>query len=93
MPSVPWPEETGVWQTYDLHCHCGAIRYKMTLSPPLLESESEAKGIYTAVICDCSHCVRKGMIVAHPKAKNVEFTQGLVGHCQCITMEHRTERI
>lgn len=78
MASVPWPEENGVWQTYDLHCHCGAIRYKMAISPPLLESESQGKGIYTALVCDCSYCERNGVIACHPRAKNVQFTQGLV---------------
>lgn len=79
MPSFPWPEETGVWQTYDLHCHCGVIRWKMSISPPLLESQAQGKGIYTAILCDCSYCERNGVIACHPKAKNVEFTQGLVG--------------
>ncbi|OQO13879.1 hypothetical protein B0A48_00754 [Cryoendolithus antarcticus] len=41
-PPTPWPEETGVWATYALHCHCGAIRYNITISPPLLESEAQA---------------------------------------------------
>ncbi|OQO15315.1 hypothetical protein B0A48_00698 [Cryoendolithus antarcticus] len=44
-PPVPWPEETGVWATYALHCHCGAIRYNITISPPLLESQAEAKNV------------------------------------------------
>jgi len=78
MASVPWPEENGIWHTYDLHCHCGAIRYKMTISPPLLESESQGKGTYTAILCDCSSCQRNGTIACHPRAKNVEFRQGLV---------------
>nr|OQO17214.1 hypothetical protein B0A51_15849 [Rachicladosporium sp. CCFEE 5018] len=81
-PPVPWPEETGVWATYALHCHCGTIRYNITISPPLLESQSEGKGIYTAQECQCSHCLRQGYTSCHPLAKNVEFTQGL---------EHRKE--
>jgi hypothetical protein len=73
----PWPEETGIWATYALHCHCGALRLNMTISPPLLESQAEGKGIYTAVVCECSHCTRQGIIACHPKASNVTFTQGL----------------
>jgi len=76
MP-YPWPEESGIWATYALHCHCGAIHFNITISPPLLESEAQGKGVYTATICDCSHCERLGYIVCHPKVENVEFKQGL----------------
>ncbi|KAL1589633.1 hypothetical protein WHR41_01526 [Cladosporium halotolerans] len=79
---VPWPAETGVSATYPMACHCGAIQWTITLSPPLLESQSEGKGVYTALECDCTHCERKGLIACHPKAKDVVFTQGL---------EHRAE--
>jgi hypothetical protein len=61
-----------------MQCHCAAIQYTIKLSPPLLESESEGKGIYTALECDCSHCERKGIIACHPLLKDVEFTDGLV---------------
>ena len=77
-PSVPWPPATGVFATYPLQCHCAAIQYTITVSPPLLESDSEGKGIYTTLECDCTHCERKGMIACHPKLADVKFTQGLV---------------
>jgi hypothetical protein len=81
-PSVPWPPATGVFATYPLQCHCAAIKYTITVSPPLLESDSEGKGIYTTLECDCTHCERKGIIACHPKLADVKFTQGL---------EHRGE--
>ena len=77
-PSIdpPWPESNGIWATYDLHCHCGAIRYKMKISPPLLPEDTQGKEQYTAVECHCSHCERQGALCVHPLTKNVEFTQG-----------------
>jgi hypothetical protein len=77
-PSVPYPSQTGVFATYPMQCHCAAIQYTIKLSPPLLESESEGKGVYTALECDCTHCERKGIIACHPLLTNVNFTQGLV---------------
>ena len=75
---VPWPPSTDVSATYAMTCHCGAIQWNMTLSPPLLASQAQGGDIYTAVECDCTHCERKGQISCHPLAKDVEFTQGLV---------------
>lgn len=75
--SYPWPPETGIWASYALHCHCGAIRLTMKVSPPLLSSQAEGKGVYPAVVCNCSHCTRQGYIACHPKVENVEFTKGL----------------
>lgn len=77
-PGVPWPPSTGVFATYPLQCHCAAIQYTMRISPPLLESDSEGKGVYTALECDCTHCERKGIIACHPMLADVKFTQGLV---------------
>jgi hypothetical protein len=77
--SVPWPPSTGVFATYPLQCHCAAIQYTITISPPLLASDDpEGKGVYTALECDCTHCERKGLISCHPKLADVEFSQGLV---------------
>lgn len=76
--SVPWPSESGVWATYPLQCHCAAIQWTITLSPPLLEKDAEGKGVYTALECDCTHCECKAIIACHAKMKNVHFTQGIV---------------
>lgn len=72
----PWPEPNGITATYDLHCHCGAVRYKITVSPPLYEEDAKGKERWTAVECNCSHCERFGAINVHPLSSNIEFTQG-----------------
>lgn len=86
MPPLktPWPEQTGVFATYPLQCHCGAIQWTMRLSPPLLESQAEGKGVYTTLECDCTHCERKGSISCHPKMADVKFTQGSVRAPICL---------
>ncbi|USW49437.1 Putative Mss4-like superfamily protein [Septoria linicola] len=77
LPSKPpWPEETGIWATYPMHCHCGAIRYNMKISPPLFEEQAEGKGVYPVTSCNCSYCERTGYLTVHPRAENVTFTRG-----------------
>ena len=76
-PEVPWTQPNGIYGHYDLHCHCGAIKYKMKLSPPLYKEETEDKEQCIPVECNCSYCERNGYIGVHPLAKDVEFTQGL----------------
>lgn len=77
LPSEPpWPKETGIWATYSLHCHCGAVRYTMSMSPPLFHSQAEGKGIWTVSECNCSWCERNGLQTVHPLAENVTWTRG-----------------
>lgn len=80
----PWPPETGVWASYDMHCHCGAVRWRMAVSPPLLPEHAGGRPVYRAVECDCSICERNGEIAAHPKAANVHFTRGLEHRAQYL---------
>lgn len=75
--SVPWTQPNGISATYALHCHCGAVRYEMTLSPPLYAEQTQDKEQCVAVDCNCSHCERHGSIAVHPLAKDVVFTRGL----------------
>ncbi|CAK1361148.1 hypothetical protein CB0940_03452 [Cercospora beticola] len=84
-PEPPWPQETGIWGSYALHCHCGAIRYNMKLSPPIFESEAEGKGVYPVMSCNCSYCERVGYLTVHPLVENVEFTQGLEHRAEYLT--------
>jgi hypothetical protein len=56
--------------------HCGAIRYKMKLSPPLYEEQCEGGEQYPVTSCNCSHCERQGVLAVHPLIENLEFTQG-----------------
>ena len=74
---VPWTQPNGIYATYDLHCHCGAIKYQIKLSPPLFAEQTEGKEQCVAVECDCSWCARHGIWAVHPLAEDVEFTQGL----------------
>lgn len=76
QPKAPWPPSTETWHTYQLHCHCGTIRYKITISPPLFpEHDPQNTGTYDAVDCHCSYCVRNGILPIHPLAKNVEWEE------------------
>lgn len=76
-PEWPWPPASDHQATYDLHCHCGTIRYTMTVSPPLYAEHTQGtEQQYTAVECTCSWCQRNGEIMAHPLTKNVSFDHG-----------------
>lgn len=72
----PWPQPNGISATYDMHCHCGAVKYNITLSPPLFLEETQGKERWTAVECNCSHCERTGCINVHPLSKDLNFTKG-----------------
>lgn len=48
--SAPKPK-----QTYEAGCHCGYIKFSVTLSPPLPESKP--------LQCDCSACRRFGYLL------------------------------
>lgn len=76
---LPWTEPNGHSATYNLHCHCGTIRYTMKLSPPLFASETTAEHPEQAVVteCTCSYCTRNGYLAVHPSAQDVTFTRGL----------------
>ncbi|KAK5119797.1 hypothetical protein LTR85_007123 [Meristemomyces frigidus] len=78
-PKFPWTEPNGHYATYDLHCHCGTVRYTMKLSPPLYASDTTVEHPEQAVAidCTCSYCARNGYLSVHPFAKDVEFTHGL----------------
>ncbi|RMY60178.1 hypothetical protein D0865_01678 [Hortaea werneckii] len=73
MPDFPWPQATEEEATYDLHCHCGTIRYTITISPPLYAEHSAKGDQYPAVECACSWCQRNGEICVHPLSKNLRM--------------------
>lgn len=53
-------EESG---TYEAGCHCGYIKFSVTLSPPLPE--------YKVLDCNCSMCRKAGYLLickSHPVA-------------------------
>ncbi|KAI1480653.1 hypothetical protein K445DRAFT_318592 [Daldinia sp. EC12] len=53
-------KETG---TYEAGCHCGYIKFSVTLSPPLSE--------YKVLECNCSACTHLGYLLVYPKASDI----------------------
>lgn len=74
--SFPWPQPTSASASYSLQCHCAAIQFSIKLSPPLLESEAQGEGVYTAIECDCTHCETKGILACHPKVGDLKWEAG-----------------
>ena len=51
-------------QTYEGGCHCGKVRYRATAD------------ISTVMECNCSHCSKKGFLLAFTPIENFEITSG-----------------
>lgn len=64
-------EENPQSSTHDGNCHCGAVRFTVTLTPPLLEQNVSS--------CDCSICTRNGYLLVYPLDKDVTWHQGYAG--------------
>ncbi|KAI1388919.1 uncharacterized protein F4822DRAFT_262292 [Hypoxylon trugodes] len=71
-------EESG---TYEGGCHCGYIKFSVTLSPPLPE--------YTVMNCSCSGCFRLGYLLVYPKAKDVVWHND--GRKRCASYRFNTK--
>jgi len=54
--------------TYKAHCHCGAVRFNVTLKYPFPK--------YTVNQCNCSICTKNGYLLVYPLREDLEFTQG-----------------
>jgi hypothetical protein len=52
-------------QTYNGSCHCGAVKYAVTMEPPT-----------TATSCNCSICRRSGALLAFVPATQFALEQG-----------------
>lgn len=65
-PQLPTP--TGERSSHRGNCHCGAVRYTFTLSPPLSE--------YPAATCNCSICTKSGYLLVHPNRENFKLESG-----------------
>lgn len=57
--------ETKEPRTYAGSCHCGAVRYEVTMTPP-----------EKAVACNCSHCSRTGWLLAFVPAESFKLLSG-----------------
>ncbi|KAH6675054.1 hypothetical protein B0J14DRAFT_588825 [Halenospora varia] len=52
-------------QSYPAQCHCGAVTFTVTISPPLLE--------YKVMQCNCSICNSHGYLLVYPYRTDVVF--------------------
>ncbi|KAJ5168529.1 uncharacterized protein N7482_004123 [Penicillium canariense] len=66
MPFPPTP--TGESSTHSGNCHCGAVRFNFTLSPPLRE--------YPTNSCNCSICTKNGYLLVYPFTKDFTIEKG-----------------
>jgi hypothetical protein len=51
--------------TYEGSCHCGAVKFNVTMAPPT-----------KAYACNCSMCRRAGWLLAFTSADQVSITSG-----------------
>lgn len=59
-------------QTYEASCHCGYIRFSVTLSPPLPE--------YKPLECNCSACRRFGYLLVCKSDRAVQQSSPVPDH-------------
>ncbi|KAK7748005.1 hypothetical protein SLS53_001257 [Cytospora paraplurivora] len=52
-------------QVYEAGCHCGYIKFNVTLSPPLPETKP--------INCNCSACRRFGYLLVYPDREKVQW--------------------
>ncbi|KAF2465930.1 uncharacterized protein BDR25DRAFT_81122 [Lindgomyces ingoldianus] len=55
-------------QTYDATCHCGTVKYSVTLTPPLPK--------WKVCSCNCSICARNGYLLVYPLREQLKVTSG-----------------
>ncbi|KAI1376040.1 hypothetical protein F4677DRAFT_445755 [Hypoxylon crocopeplum] len=67
--------------TYEAGCHCGYIKFSVTLSPPLPE--------YKVLNCNCSACTHLGYLLVYPKAKDVVWHNN--GRERCASYRFNTK--
>ncbi|KAK7948168.1 Mss4-like protein [Apiospora aurea] len=67
--------------TYECGCHCGYIKFAVTLSPPLPE--------YQVLQCNCSACTRFGYLLIYPDAANVQWHND--GRSRCAAYQFNTK--
>jgi len=54
--------------SYAASCHCGAVGYAVTLTPPLAQQQP--------VSCTCTICSRNGYLLVYPLRSDLVLTQG-----------------
>ena len=73
--------------TYRGGCHCGAINFDVTLSPPLEPIEGSSEPAHTVINCSCSACRRFGYLLVYPSRENVVFHNKGGGQARCKTYQ------
>ncbi|KAI1506471.1 Mss4-like protein [Biscogniauxia marginata] len=68
--------------TYEAGCHCGYIKFSVTLTPALPE--------YKVTHCNCSTCTRFGYLLIYPQAKDVTWHSG--GRERCVNYRFNTKQ-
>lgn len=56
-------------RTYEALCHCGTVRYTVTLSPPLDRQR--------VVSCNCTICSRNGYLLVYPQRQQLNLKSGV----------------
>lgn len=65
MTTETAPEPPKPSQAYEAGCHCGYVKFSVTLSPPLPETKP--------LNCDCSACRRFGYLLVYPARDKVQW--------------------
>ncbi|GLA18126.1 hypothetical protein AnigIFM62618_005281 [Aspergillus niger] len=63
-----FPTPTSEQSMHQGSCHCGAVRFRISLSPPLSE--------YPVVNCNCSICSKNGYLLVYPSLKDFTLESG-----------------
>lgn len=58
-------------KTYNASCHCGNIRYTVTLTDAL-----SPEGVGKINRCNCTICTKNGYLLVYPKRTDVVFLDG-----------------
>ncbi|RJE19584.1 Glutathione-dependent formaldehyde-activating enzyme [Aspergillus sclerotialis] len=65
--SIP-PAQTSERSTHRGNCHCGAVRFTFSISPPLPK--------YPTNTCNCSICSKNGYLLVYPFTKDFTLETG-----------------
>ncbi|KAH6637894.1 Mss4-like protein [Boeremia exigua] len=67
LASLP-PFNASHTSTHPASCHCGAVQYTVTLSPPLTQQKVGS--------CNCTICTKNGYLLLYPRRQDVAIHHG-----------------
>lgn len=70
--------------TYRGACHCGAVVFNITISPPFPE--------YEINLCNCSVCTKSGYMLVYPRREHVEFVKGSIDSLKSYQMGRKIHK-